>query len=72
MLIVCEHMHAKHAKTRGVWGQAPPENFENVHSPRLNLRAFSPSKHAYILLSNFYIKSVTQVIVHTSKIHKKG
>ena len=56
-LIVCEaHMHAKHAKTRGVWGHAPPENFENVHSLRLNLRAFSPSKHAYILLSNFYLK----------------
>ena len=31
---------AKHAKSRGVWGHAPPENFEKLNPLRLNLRAF--------------------------------
>ena len=31
-------------------GHAPPENFENVRFLRLNVRAFSPSKQAYMLL----------------------
>ena len=35
---VCKaHMHAKHAKSRGVWGIPPPENFEKLHPLRLNL-----------------------------------
>ena len=33
-------MHAKHAKSRGVWGHAPPEIFEKSHPLRLNLGAF--------------------------------
>ena len=43
MVIVCaKHTiwHAKHAKPRGVWGHAPPENFEKLNPLRLNLRAF--------------------------------
>ena len=32
--------HAKHAHTRGVWGHAPPENFEKLDPLRLNLRVF--------------------------------
>ena len=35
-LIVCEaHRHAKHANTSGVWGYAPPGNFEKLHLLRL-------------------------------------
>ena len=57
MLIVSVRTHACEAcQNYGGLGACPPENFKNVHSLRLNLRAFSPSKHAYILLSNFYIK----------------
>ena len=46
-------MHAKHANTRGIWGHAPPENFEKLHPLRLNLRAFlmicNPLVYLYIL-----------------------
>ena len=31
--------HAKHDKSRGVWGHAPPENFEKLDPLRLNLTA---------------------------------
>ena len=38
---LCEaHLHAKHAKFKGIWGHAPKEKFENLDPLRLNLRAF--------------------------------
>ena len=44
MVIVCElstqsGMHVKHTKSRGVWGHAPPENFEKLNPLRLNLKS---------------------------------
>ena len=41
MHVVCEaHLHVKNANSRGVWGHAPPENFEILILLRLNLRGF--------------------------------
>ena len=64
MQTVCEaHMHAKHAKSRGVWGHAPPENFEKLHLLRLNLGAFlmiyDPLATLYYLITYSYLLATT-------------
>ena len=64
MQTMCEaHMHAKHAKSRGVWGHAPPENFEKLHPLRLNLGAFlmiyDPLATLYYLITYSYLLATT-------------
>jgi len=34
--------HAKHVLSRGVWGHAPPGNFEKIEARRWDLVAFQP------------------------------
>ena len=51
--------HAKHAKSREVWGHAPPENFEKLNHLRLNLRA--------LLMVCYFYYSKTALMMHSAK-----
>jgi len=45
IIIICsaKHtQHAKHAPSRGVWGHAPPGNFEKIEVRRWDLASFQP------------------------------
>jgi len=48
--------HAKHAPSRGVWGHAPPENFEKIEARRWDLVVFQPLDkvgNLFIIACNF-------------------